>query len=167
MKASILLFRICFVVSVTSLDFSFGITFSEFKIIYRKTYLNLIEERIAEAAFITNQALITLTNAIPGLSYKLGLNEYADKTFDSFQKTLLRLRLPSNSSERGNRVEYENSEVQNSNETAYYTQVTTPASVDYRNRSLPIKNQMNCGSCWAFVVLGILGTYLKNAANNY
>ena len=163
MKVLIVLLGLSFVSFATSFKFLHGIrdTFDDFKNEFGKVYKNEMEARIAEAAFVANLALITLANAIPGRKFKLGLNEYADRTFDFFREHMLGLILPSDSSERGNRVEFQNSGVQGRSETENYSQVTTPASVDYRNRSMPVQNQMNCGSCYAFTAIGVLGEILK------
>mmetsp|Transcript_21038 Transcript_21038/g.38940 ORF Transcript_21038/g.38940 Transcript_21038/m.38940 type:complete len:361 (-) Transcript_21038:132-1214(-) len=71
-------------------------------------------------------------------NYILGLNQFADLTDEEFTEMLL--------GSRGNEEEYYEGEVYESLNT------DLPSSVDWRVKGVvnPIKNQGQCGSCWAF-----------------
>ena len=127
MKVIIVFFAFFFVASAISIDFIVGMTFDRFKNEFGKVYKNKIEMKIAEQAFNINVGIISFINAIPGLSFKLGLNEYSDKTFESFRENLLGIVLPTDPSERGNRVENQNSDVQGRSETEDYSFFIAPS----------------------------------------
>ncbi|CAM1321234.1 Uncharacterised protein PB.7181, partial [Pycnogonum litorale] len=78
------------------------------------------------------------------VSFGVGVNEYADMTTEEFVKVMNGYK-PSNKTRTGS------SFVPPSN-------VVLPATVDWRTKGLvtPVKNQQQCGSCWAFSSTGSL-----------
>ncbi|MQL68603.1 hypothetical protein Taro_000874 [Colocasia esculenta] len=76
------------------------------------------------------------------LSYWLGLNEFADLSHEEFKAAYLGLRPPSQ----------ERREVSSPGAFRYAGAVDLPKSVDWRKKGAvtPVKNQGQCGSCWAF-----------------
>mmetsp|Transcript_119589 Transcript_119589/g.168193 ORF Transcript_119589/g.168193 Transcript_119589/m.168193 type:complete len:459 (+) Transcript_119589:57-1433(+) len=117
--------------------------FDEFLKDFQKDYDD-IEKQARFAAFAKNFEYIAEENA-KGYSYKLGLNEFSDMTMDEFRMSKLGLAgappglpLPSLGTHQ----------VGNS---------TAPTSVDWRGKAVtPVKNQKQCGSCWAFSTTGAL-----------
>merc|ERR1719436_670527 len=105
------------------------------------------EKEVRFAAFAANYAYIQAENA-KGRSYKLGINQFADMTPDEFSMSAFGLRpretkrwgtLPSLGKHvRGN--------------------ATLPTSVDWREKGAvtQVKNQAQCGACWAFSTTGAL-----------
>jgi len=123
--------------------------FDDFVVKFAKVYADDAEKASRFAAFADNFNLIEATNA-QELSYKLGINEFADMTPDEFQMTYNGFGVrPSAKQLWGDlpylgRHEYGNSAL--------------PASVDWSAKGAvtPVKNQGQCGSCWAFSTTGSL-----------
>ena len=101
-----------------------------------------VEKQARFGAFADNYEYIQQENA-KGHSYKLGLNEFSDMTLDEFKMNKLGLKLPE--SVWGSLPSLGTHHVGNA---------TLPSSVDWRNKAVtPVKNQQQCGACWAFSTL--------------
>ncbi|CAG9806358.1 unnamed protein product [Chironomus riparius] len=127
------------------------------------TYSLFLDQQV----FDMNCAFINAFNSKFGQSFQLGLNEFSSLTFSQFQTKYLGIMVPSQSN-RISQIVYSNSGL-----FARFIEPidiipvskTIPASIDYRNSSLAVQNQKNCGSCWAFTALSILGGWPINALN--
>ena len=114
--------------------FNYTILFAQFMINYDKIYgdnefldrYNIFKENYQQIQFYNLQ----------NNTFKLGINEYADLTIDEWYRRFNSLYLNKNSI--CSDFEYQNSDL--------------PQSVDWREEGIvtPIRNQRNCGSCWAF-----------------
>jgi len=116
--------------------------FQEFKQTYGKAYLTAAEEATRFQVFSDNVAFITTHNARydQGLeTYTVGVNQFADLTAKEFAAQILR---PVNMSRVRNEV--------------VLPEVAPANDVDWRTKGAvtAIKDQGQCGSCWAFSSTG-------------
>lgn len=108
---------------------------------YNKTYADHSEFIKRLAIFETNLEKINSHNLM-GHSWKMGINEWTDLEWNEFSKNRLGLNtklLPRITVSKIN-----------------YDQVKVPDMVDWRTKGVvnPVKNQEQCGSCWAFSAVG-------------
>jgi len=122
---------------------------------FGKQYTSLDERAHRYAIWITNLERISHTNS-QKLSYKLRLNQFADMTDDEFK---LQVHGTTGSCFKGNnkipRISTKFSENKGSD---LPLPNAVPASVDWTTQGVvtPVKNQGDCGSCWAFSTTGSL-----------
>lgn len=98
--------------------------------------------------FRNNLDKIRKHNAEPH-SWKMVINQYADLTWEEFKRDRLGLRpILKHNTPNTLRVSHDLIRLN--------TQTTLPSSVDWRNKGVvnPVKDQQQCGSCWAFSTVG-------------
>lgn len=118
----------------------------EWKMTHRKAYKDAKEESVRRAIWGMNLIELLNHNANAEHSYQKGLNHFSDLTFTEFKETMLGcVRVPKD--EDHNATQYQK-----------LANVEIPTSVDWRTAGYvtPIKNQGQCGSCWAFSSTGAL-----------
>ncbi|KAK7092519.1 procathepsin L-like [Littorina saxatilis] len=119
-----------------------------FKSQYSKQYL-MAEEVYRKQVFSQNLDYINIHNAEADNgehTFWLGVNEYADMPIEEFKRVMLGYRFDATAT--------------NTNEL-YVPQIpdeAVPKKVDWREKGYvtPVKNQGQCGSCWAFSTTGSL-----------
>ncbi|XP_058108608.1 oryzain gamma chain-like [Magnolia sinica] len=118
-----------------------ALKFARFAARYGKRYNSVEEIKHRFGIFVESLELIHSTNR-KGLSYKLGVNKFADMSWEEFRSH--RLGASQNcSATKG---------------THMLTSVVLPETKDWREDGIvsPVKNQGHCGSCWTFSSTGAL-----------
>ncbi|KAJ9686164.1 hypothetical protein PVL29_015183 [Vitis rotundifolia] len=105
---------------------------------YGREYKDADEKSKRYKIFKDNVALIESFNKAMDKSYKLSINEFADLTNEEFRASRNRFKAHICSTEATS-FKYENV-------------TAVPSTVDWRKKGAvtPIKDQGQCGSCWAF-----------------
>ncbi|OMO67169.1 hypothetical protein CCACVL1_20727 [Corchorus capsularis] len=119
-----------------------ALSFARFAYKHGKKYETVEEMKLRFSIFKENLDLIRSTNK-KKLSYRLGVNEFADLTWQEFQKHRLGAAQNCSATLKGNHK---------------LTDVVLPETKDWREEGIvsPVKNQGSCGSCWTFSTTGAL-----------
>ncbi|CAI7998292.1 Digestive cysteine proteinase 2 [Geodia barretti] len=146
---------ILFAVVVAATAFDFPECWKAWKKEHGKIYLDDITELRRHAIWQANKKYVDEHNEhlAPLLGFTLGMNEYADMDGAEFAKVFNGYK----SGRRSNNVKI-----------FHATGVSLPDSVDWRTKGYVtgIKNQGQCGSCWAFSATGSLEGQHFNATGN-
>jgi C1A family cysteine protease len=112
--------------------------FTAWKAQYNKLYSSSEEEAARFETFKLSIDRVQARNAKSG-SATFGLTKYADMTPEEFKSTLLGYIRPAERSDVG---------------VLSPKGIDVPQTLDWRNQNMvtPVKNQEQCGSCWAFSV---------------
>ncbi|KAI3714500.1 hypothetical protein L6452_21455 [Arctium lappa] len=119
-----------------------ALTFARFAHRYGKKYETSDEMKQRFSIFVESLETIRSHNK-KGLSYTLGVNEFADMTWEEFSKQKLGAAQHCSATRKGNHK---------------LTDVVLPLTQDWRKVGIvsPVKNQGSCGSCWTFSTTGAL-----------
>merc|ERR1712165_27945 len=135
----------------SSQAFDLDTEWEDFKYQYEKQYLSQEEHEVRKAIFAKNLILIAQHNAEEALglhTFTLGVNEFADMSSEEFVRYYNGLAGSPTSNLKVKEIVADN----------------LPDSVDWRDKGYvtPVKNQKQCGSCWAFSATGSMeGAHFK------
>ena len=121
---------------------------------YNKQY-NTSEFWTRYNIYLKNMEYITYHNKYSNKSYSLGVNSFTDWSRSEFEQTYL-----SNKYTPNRNYEHQNQHHQKTQ--------GLPVSVDWRAKGwvTNVKNQQQCGSCWAFSAVGAMEGQHANATGN-
>jgi len=113
---------------------------------YGKSYATAKEENERFLAFQENLKKIQKHNQLDSASWSMALNKYSDKTYDEFRRVMCGFKPKKN----GEKVET----IPITSDTV----ASLPKEIDWRKSGYvtPVKDQGQCGSCWAFSTTGSL-----------
>ena len=132
--------------------------FEEFKVKFNKTYCCSDEEESRFKIFASNLEDLELTRATS--SYSTGVTQFADLTEEEFRSFYLggvKKPNPGTLSKAS------------SGATGSVPKRDLPTSVDWREKGVvsSVKNQGQCGSCWAFATTEMVESYAAIATGFY
>jgi len=152
----VLLISACFIAAVaaTAEDSYSRILFAKFQAEHSKEYKSKAEHSYRLSVFAENVKMINEHNKA-GHSYQKGINQFTDLTDAEFKAQNLggykRLPTPAAPSTESKRAIKD-----------------LPASVDWREKGAitDVKNQGQCGSCWAFATTEVIESYAAIASGD-
>jgi len=119
---------------------------------FGKSYASSREAKMRMDIFKENVKKINEHNSKPGVSYKMGINQFTDLTEAEFRSTYLggykQTPTPASPMKRTRPINLD-----------------LPASVDWRDKGAvtPVKDQGQCGSCWAFATTEVIESHVQIA----
>jgi len=143
LAAFLVLFATCAVAFAHSED-TLQMLFEAFKVQHNKNYATIQEHGYRYRVFKQNLDYVEETNA-QNLGFKVAMNQFGDLTLEEFRSKYLSAVRPTFSS---------NAMIHRA------TVQDLPTNFDWRTKNVvtPVKNQQQCGSCWAFATVASVET---------
>ncbi|KAI4876595.1 hypothetical protein NFI96_034278, partial [Prochilodus magdalenae] len=146
----LLAFATLVVVARAASVFLEDLDFHNWKLKFGKSYGSEEEESQRKMIWLDNLKLVLEHNKLAdqgNKSYRLGMNKFADMTNKEFQAMFT-----------GCMGFFNNTKTQSKNPFLEQAKGNLPKTVDWKKKGYvtPVKDQMQCGSCWAYGVTGSL-----------
>ena len=124
--------------------------FDQWKATHGISYSSQFENAYRERIFLQNLAEIEAHNARKDQTYTMGINQFTAMTQEEFEEAYLGLIAPESNQNVEINQEY-----------------TVAGDIDWNSQGYvtPVKNQGQCGSCWAFSTTGGLEWLSKSQGN--
>merc|ERR1712080_2775 len=148
MKLLLLLPTLVLASSAVQAESEFLTEFHNFMLQHGKTYKTKAEAEMRYNIFKKNLMEMNLHNTKSGASYKKGINKFSDMTDAEVSLHYLGGYKPISIQSTGS-------------PSTLHTPKDLPASVDWRDACTPVKDQGQCGSCWAFAATEVIESHVK------
>lgn len=131
---------------------------------YKKNYTNSEAEKKAEENFVKEAKDIDAHNNKTDKTYTRKVMKTSDMTYDERVKKRMGLKMSRNDQHK----KYSRGKREINDDLSFDRfkraldggiNGSVPEEVDYRSRFGPIKDQNQCGACWAFTVIGVLEAF--------
>ncbi|XP_018496014.1 cathepsin L1 [Galendromus occidentalis] len=125
-----------------------------FKAEHNKKYESFPEELMRRLIFEENHQFIEDHNSKKEFDFYLGMNHFGDLTNKEYRERYLGYRRPENTPSKASYIFSRAEKIED-----------VPDQIDWRDQGFvtPVKNQGQCGSCWAFSAVGSLeGQHFKS-----